>query len=92
MSTSRYLANASDDLRAARDASFEPVVALGQSTGELVAGDLLHVGTVLFATLQGIATMANNKMIDPLEDDFIVYAVGSLLNGLGPKGNQVPSF
>jgi hypothetical protein len=39
MSTSRYLANASDDLRAARDASFEPVVALvelGQSTGELV--------------------------------------------------------
>lgn len=87
MSTSRYLANASDELRAARDASFEPVAALvelGQSTGELVAGDLLHIGTVLFAMLQGIATMANNKMIDPLEDDLIVYAVGALLNGLAP--------
>ena len=93
MSTSRYLANASDELRAARDATFEPVAALvefGQSTGDLVAGDLLHIGTVLFATLQGIATMANNKMIDPLEDDFIVYAVGSLLNGLAPTTIRSP--
>jgi AcrR family transcriptional regulator len=88
MSTSRHLANAPDELRAARDASFAPVaelVEIGQSTGELVAGDLHHIGTMLFATLQGIATLANNKMIDPLTDDFIVYAVGALLQGLAPR-------
>lgn len=88
MSTSRYLANASDELSRARDASFAPVadlVALGQSTGELIDDDLQHVGTVLFATLHGIATMANNRMIDPLEDELIVYAVDRLLTGLTPR-------
>ena len=87
MSASRHLDDASEALRTARDASFVPVTALvelGQSTGELVGGDLLEVGTVLFAMLSGIATMANNRTIDPLEDDFIVYAVTSLLNGLAP--------
>ena len=87
MSASRHVADASETLRTARDASFAPVTALvelGQSTGELVGGDLLDVGTVLFATLSGIATMANNKTIDPLEDEFIVFAVRSLLNGLAP--------
>jgi AcrR family transcriptional regulator len=88
MSTSRYLANASDELRHARDAGFAPVARLvetGQATGELVAGDLEQIGTVLFATLHGIATMANNKMIDPLEDKLIVGVVDSLLNGLAPR-------
>lgn len=88
MSASRHLADASDALRIARDASFVPVtelVELGQSTGELVAGDLIEVGTVLFAMLSGVATMVNNKTIDPLEDAFIVYAVTSLLKGLAPK-------
>lgn len=87
MSASRHVADASDALRTARDASFVPVTALverGQSTGELIPGDLMEVGTVLFAMLSGIATMANNRTIDPLEDDFIVYAVTSLLNGLAP--------
>jgi AcrR family transcriptional regulator len=89
MSASRHLADASDGLRLARDASFVPVtklVELGQSTGELVTGDLVEVGTVLFAMLSGVATMANNKTIDPLEDEFIVFAVTCLLEGLAPHG------
>lgn len=88
MSTSTHLANASDELRIARDASFAPVaklVELGQSTRQLISDDLQHIGTVLFATLHGIATMANNKMIDPLEDDLIVYAVDTLLRGITPQ-------
>ncbi len=88
MSASRYLANASDELRRARDAAFAPVVRLvetGQAAGELVAGDLQKIGTVLFAALHGIATMANNKMIDPLEDELIFDVVNSLLDGLAPR-------
>ena len=88
MSASRYLADASDDLTRARDASFAPVadlVASGQSTGELIAGDLPRLGTVLFATLHGIATLANNKMINPLEDTLVVDAVDTLLSGLTPR-------
>jgi hypothetical protein len=82
MSASRYLANASDELRHAREASFAPVVQLvatGQATGELIAEDFQQIGTVLFATL------ANNKMIDPLEDKLIFGVVDSLLNGLAPR-------
>jgi AcrR family transcriptional regulator len=88
MSASRYLANASDELRHAREASFEPVVQLvatGQATGELIAGDFQQIGTVLFATLHGVATLTNNKMIDPLEDKLIFDVVDSLLNGLAPR-------
>jgi len=87
MSTRRHLADAPEALRQARDLSVQPVVELvevGQSSGELVPGDRVRIGTVLFATLHGIATMANNKMIDPLEDELIVDAVRLLLEGLGP--------
>ena len=87
MSGSRYLAEASDALVRARDASFAPVrrlVETGQSTGELAAGDVRRIGTLMFATLHGLATMANNKMIDPLDDELISDAVDSLLTGLAP--------
>jgi hypothetical protein len=93
MSTRKHLANATDQLRDAREAAFAPVaqlVEIGQSTGELAAGDLQRIGTVVFATLHGIVTLANNKMIDPLEDELIVYAVDSLLNGLAPQGHSAP--
>jgi len=93
MSTSKHLANASDQLREAREVAFAPVaqlVEIGQSTGELAVGDFHRIGTVLFATLHGIATLANNKMIDPLEDELIVYAIDSLLNGLAPQGHSAP--
>jgi AcrR family transcriptional regulator len=87
MSASRHLSDASTELTRARDTSFEPVAELvtsGQRTGELAEGDFLRIGSLLFATLHGIATMANNKMIDPLEDQFIRDAVTSLLRGLAP--------
>jgi AcrR family transcriptional regulator len=87
MSGSRYLADASDELVAARDASFAPVrrlVESGQASGELAHGEVRRVGTLMFATLHGLATMANNKMIDPLDDQLIADAVDSLLTGLAP--------
>jgi AcrR family transcriptional regulator len=87
MSGSRYLADASDALVRARDLSFAPVrrlVEAAQSTGDLAPGDVRRIGTLMFATLHGLATMANNKMIDPLDDQLISDAVDSLLTGLAP--------
>jgi AcrR family transcriptional regulator len=88
MSGSRYLAEAPDALVRARDASFAPVrrlVETGQSTGALAPGDVRRIGTLMFATLHGLATMTNNKMIDPLDDTLISDAVESLLNGLSAR-------
>jgi AcrR family transcriptional regulator len=88
MSGSRYLADASDALVRARELSFAPVrrlVETGQSTGELAPGDLRRIGTLMFATLHGLATLANNKMIDPLDDQLIADAVNSMLTGLAPS-------
>jgi AcrR family transcriptional regulator len=87
MSGNRYLADASDALVRARDLSFAPVRSLveaAQSTGDLAPGDVRRIGTLMFATLHGLATMANNKMIDPLDDQLISDAVNSLLTGLAP--------
>lgn len=94
MSTSKHLADASDQLRDAREAAFAPVTQLvesGQSRGELADGDSQRIGTLIFAALHGIATLANNKMIDPLEDELIAYAVDGLLNGLAPQRNSRPN-
>jgi AcrR family transcriptional regulator len=88
MSGSRYLADASDALVRARELSFAPVrrlVETGQSTGELAPGDVRRIGTLMFATLHGLATLANNKMIDPLDDQLIADAVNSMLTGLAPS-------
>jgi AcrR family transcriptional regulator len=88
MSGSRYLADASDELVRARELSFAPVrrlVETGQSTGELAPGDVRRIGTLMFATLHGLATLANNKMIDPLDDQLIADAVNSMLTGLAPS-------
>ena len=68
--------------------SFAPVrrlVETGQSTGELAPGEVRRIGTLMFATLHGLATMANNKMIDPLDDELISDAVNSMLTGLAPS-------
>jgi AcrR family transcriptional regulator len=88
MSGSRFLAGASEPLAKAREASFAPVrrlVEMGQSTGELAEGDVRRIETLLFATLHGIATMANNKMIDAFDDQLIFDAVGVLMTGLAPS-------
>lgn len=85
MSRSRYLSQAPAALVEARDASFAPVrdlVERGQASGELVPGDVRRVGTLIFATLHGLATLANNGMIDPLDDRLIADAIQSLLAGI----------
>ena len=87
MSGSRYLANANDELVRAREESFAPVrrlVERGQSTGELVPSDVHRIEILMFATLHGLATMANNKMIDPLDEQLISDAAETLLIGLAP--------
>jgi hypothetical protein len=88
MSGSRYLAEAPDALVRARETSFAPVrrlVETGQASGELAQGEVRRIGTLMFATLHGLATLANNKMIDPLDDELISDAVDSLLTGLAPS-------
>ena len=85
MSRSRYLSQAPAALVEAREASFAPVrdlVERGQAGGELVSGDVRRVGTLIFATLHGLATLANNGMIDPLDDRLIADAIQSLLAGI----------
>ncbi len=89
MSGSRHLADASNALVRVRDRTFAPVrglVEMGQSTGELVPGEVRRIGTFILATLHGLATMANNGMLDPVDDQFIADAVDSLLRGLAPLG------
>lgn len=88
MSASRYLAEGPDALVRARELCFVPVrrlVEIGQSTGDLAPGDVRRIGTLIFATLHGLATMANNKMIDPLDEQLISDMVHSLLTGLAPS-------
>jgi AcrR family transcriptional regulator len=92
MSTSKHLANASQHLESAREQAIAPVAYLvesGLSAGDLAAGVPHRIGIVLFATLHGIATLANNKMIDPLEDELIIYAVESLLHGLALPDKRI---
>jgi len=92
MSGSRYLAEAPDALLRARELCFIPVrrlVEMGQSTGDLAPGEVRRIGTLIFATLHGLATMANNKMIDPLDERLIFDAVDALLTGLAPAPAQV---
>ena len=91
MSASRYLADADAALVRAREESFAPVrrlVEMGQATGQLAPGEVARIGTLIFATIHGLATMANNKMIDPLDDQLISDAVHSLLIGLAPSDSR----
>lgn len=92
MSASRHLADASDALVRARERCFVPVrrlVERGQSSGDLAPGDVRRIGTLIFATLHGLATLANNKMIDPLDELLISDAVRALLTGLAPSPAHV---
>ncbi|WP_252437101.1 WHG domain-containing protein [Pseudonocardia humida] len=63
----------------------QDLVAEGQAAGELVAGDPERVGTVLFATMQGIATFINSDMVAPdLLDDLVETAVAQFARGPRP--------
>jgi len=88
MFTSKHREGA-DRVREAADLAFAAPLALieeGQAAGEVVAGDPKSVATVAFATLQGLAAMANGGMLEgaPLEG-VIAEATERLVLGLRPR-------
>ena len=78
-----------DRLREAADRAFAAPLALfaaGQASGEIVAGDPERVGIVALATLQGLASLANNGMLgDGDHDELVDQAVDRLVLGLKPR-------
>jgi AcrR family transcriptional regulator len=57
-----------------------------QASGEIVAGDTERVGIVALATLQGLASLANNGMLGDEDLDLVVdEAVDRLVLGLRPR-------
>ncbi len=74
-------------VRAASDAAFRPVVDLierGQASGALDAGDPEEIGTVLYATMLGIATLATGGLIGTdAVDPLVKAAVHRFLVGAG---------
>jgi AcrR family transcriptional regulator len=76
-----------DRLREAADTAFAAPLALfqqAQASGEVVAGDTERVGMVALATLQGLASLANNGMVEDL-DGMVDEAVDRLVHGLRPR-------
>lgn len=85
MSQSRFLSDASEQLVVAREASFAPVrkmVEAGQAAGVFAQGDTVRLGTVIFGMLHGLASMVNNGMVDPTDEDLTHDAARILLRGL----------
>ena len=78
-----------DRLRAAANTAFSGPLALfasAQRSGEIVAGDPERVGTVALATLQGLASLANNGMLgEEGLDELVEEAVDRLVLGLRPR-------
>lgn len=78
-----------DRVRETADRAFAialTVIAEAQAAGELAPGDPGRVAIVAFATLQGLAAMANGGMIDeaPVQD-VVTDAIDQLLDGLRPR-------
>ena len=62
------------------------VIAEAQAAGELRGGEPARVATVVLATLQGLAAMANGGMIEGAPVSAVVTeAVDQLLDGLHPR-------
>jgi AcrR family transcriptional regulator len=58
----------------------------GQAAGEIVDGDPERVAKVAWATLQGLASLANTGMFaEGSLDDVVTEAVERLLTGLRPR-------
>jgi AcrR family transcriptional regulator len=78
-----------DGVREAADRAFAPalaVIAEAQARGDLAPGDPARVAIVAFATLQGLAAMANGGMIESAPVDGVVTdAIDQLLAGLRPR-------
>ncbi|MGI5122061.1 TetR/AcrR family transcriptional regulator [Marinactinospora thermotolerans] len=87
MYTSKHRPGATRIVKAA-EAPFGLLNALivqGQERGELQAGDPERIGIVLFATLQGIASIINGNIVKPeLRDGLVEAAVDQFLRGTRP--------
>jgi AcrR family transcriptional regulator len=87
MFAGKHRPDAAQSLREAADRAFEPplvLIAEGQAAGEIVTGDVMEVGTVAFATLQGLASLANAGMLEA-DDATVAAAVERLILGLRPR-------
>ena len=61
------------------------LIAEGQAAGELAAGDPEQVGFVLFATMQGIATLINGRIVGAERLEGLVdTAVDQFVRGTRP--------
>jgi len=78
-----------DRVRETADRAFATpleVIAQAQGAGELAPGDPGRVAIVAFATLQGLAAMANGGMIEAAPVDAVVSdAIDQMLDGLRPR-------
>lgn len=78
-----------DSLQEASNRAFEGALTLfatAQATGQVVAGDVERVGLVALATLHGLASLANNGMLEEAELDAAVgEAVDRIVLGLAPR-------
>jgi AcrR family transcriptional regulator len=78
-----------ETLRAAANRAFAAPLTLfaeAQASGEIVAGDPERVGIVALATLQGLASLANNGMLGETDlDEVVEEAVERLVLGLRPR-------
>ncbi|WP_250038040.1 TetR/AcrR family transcriptional regulator [Paractinoplanes maris] len=60
----------------------DELIVRGQAEGRLAAGDPERIGIVMFATMQGIATMINTGLVRPgLLDDLAETAVEQFISG-----------
>ena len=90
MFANKYRPDAADSLReAAAEAAFAAPLALitdGQAAGAVVPGDPEAVATVAWATVQGLASIANAGMLDDAAlDGLVAGAVERLVLGLRPR-------
>jgi AcrR family transcriptional regulator len=89
MFSSKHELDASAELKTAANACFarlEDLVRSGQASGELAAADLQQVGTIVFASLQGITALVNTEMAGDADlDALTVSTVRALLYGLAPR-------
>jgi AcrR family transcriptional regulator len=89
MFASKHRPDATDSLRAAGEAAFAAPLSLiteGQASGAVVADDSEAVATVAWATVQGLATIANAGLLDEAAlDGLVAGAVERLVLGLRPR-------
>jgi AcrR family transcriptional regulator len=89
MFASKHRPDAADSLRAAGEAAFAAPLALitdGQASGAVVAGDPEAVATVAWATVQGLASIANAGLLDEAAlDGLVASATERLVLGLRPR-------